>query len=170
MKNKYFYVEEQEKFSSILESRPTSSVQLPSTERSCRLFSHNCQLYPCQPVYQYTSFMKREHDQILQKRNSSPNSSVNSSDKSYLQKIFRTIEEKKHGQHRRQLASAVNNQQYQTNRHISMERKMTILDEQSRTLHQRLAEKKPFGYVRERQQQLSQTIQRHLNITAKFCA
>jgi predicted component of type VI protein secretion system len=47
---------------------------------------------------------------------------------------------------------------------------MTRLDEQSRLLHERLADKKPGGYVKERQQQLSQAIQRHLRITAKFGA
>lgn len=47
---------------------------------------------------------------------------------------------------------------------------MNRLNEQSRLLHERLTEKKTFGYVKERQHQLSQAIQRHLKITAKFCA
>lgn len=51
-----------------------------------------------------------------------------------------------------------------------MQRTMARLDEQSRLLHERLAEKKNFGYVKERQQQLSHAIQRHLGITAKFCS
>ncbi len=150
----------------ILESRPSSSVKLPSAETSCHLFSYNCQLYPCQPVYQYTSIIKKGHDQILQKRNSS----TESSDKLYLNELFTTIQEKKHQQNRRQLASSIHNQHHQANRYVSMQRTMARLDEQSRLLHERLAEKKTFSYVREHQYQLSQAIQRHLKITAKFCS
>lgn len=53
-----------------------------------------------------------------------------------------------------------------------MQRTMNRLDEQSRLLHERLVEKKTFGYVnvKERQHRVSQAIQRHLKITAKFCA
>ena len=51
-----------------------------------------------------------------------------------------------------------------------MQRTMSTLNEQSRLLHERLAERKPAGYVRERQKQLTHAIQRHLEITAKFCA
>jgi hypothetical protein len=51
-----------------------------------------------------------------------------------------------------------------------MQRAMARLDEQSRLLHEQLTEKRKFGYVKERQHQLSQAIQRHLGITAKFCS
>ncbi len=151
----------------ILESRPTSSVKLPSVGTSCRLFSHNCQLYPCQPVYQYTSFTKKEHDQTLRKRNSSTNKSTKPPKPPEL---LSTIQEKKHQQHRRQLALAIQNQDHLVHRHVSMQRTMSTLNEQSRLLHERLGERKPLGYVKERQNQLTQAIQRHLEITAKFCA
>jgi hypothetical protein len=150
----------------ILESRPSSSIQLPSAGTSCRLFSHNCQLYPCQPIYQYTSILKKTNDQILQQRNSS----IGDSNNLNLRELFTTIQNKKHQQHRRQLVSAMQNQYHQVNRHVSMQRTMTTLDEQSRLLHDRLANKKIFGYIKERQHQLSQDIQRHLKITAKFCS
>ena len=150
-----------------IESRPSSSIKLPSAGKSCRLFSHNCQLYPCQPVYQYTSFTKKENDKILRKRDSTIGDSKN---RSNLHELLTTIQEKKHDQNRRQLAIAVQNQHHLVNRHVSMQRTMTRLDEQSRLLHERLADKKTFGYVKERQHKLSQAIQRHLEITAKFCA
>ncbi len=50
-----------------------------------------------------------------------------------------------------------------------MQRTMARLNEQSRLLHERLAERKPLCYTKERRHQLTQDIQRHLNITAKFC-
>jgi hypothetical protein len=81
-----------------------------------------------------------------------------------------TIQEKKHQQNRRQIALALQNQDHLVHRHVSMQRTMSKLNEQSRLLHERLAEKKPCGYTRERQHQLTQAIQRHLEITAKFCA
>jgi len=139
----------------ILESRPSSSVELPSYETSCHLFSHNCQLYPCQPIYQYTSIIKKEHDQILRKQESS-------SDKSYSR-------EKKLKQNRHRIMTAIHSQDHQVNRYVSMQRTIARLNEQSRLLHERLTEKKSFGFDKERQYQLSQDIQRHLNITAKFC-
>jgi len=171
----------------ILESRLSSSIEPPSSENSCLLFSNNCQLYPCQPIYQYKSIIKKEHDQILRKRNSSTDNSRESFNKLYLRKssthsstesfnklylrdLFTTIQEKKHQPNRRQLASAIHNQYDQANRHLSMQRTMARLDEQSRLLHEQLAEKKTFGYVKEHQYKLSQAIQRHLKVTAKFCA
>ena len=62
------------------------------------------------------------------------------------------------------------NQQHLTNRHVFMQRTMANLDEQSRVLHQRLTERRSFGYVKERQHALHQALQRHLKISAKFCA
>jgi len=143
---------------------------LPSRENSCRLFSHNCQLYPCQPVYRYTSFVKKENDQILQERNPKHDQTKNLPTKPQFRQILTNIQEKKYSQNHRQLAMAIQNQQHIVNRHLSMQKTMNRLDEQSRWLHEQLAEKKTFGYVRERQHKLSQAIQRHLEITAKFCA
>lgn len=80
------------------------------------------------------------------------------------------MEENKHQQKHRQLATAIQNQRHQVHRHVSMQRAMARLDEQSRLLHEQLTEKRKFGYVKERQHQLSQAIQRHLGITAKFCS
>jgi hypothetical protein len=128
---------------------------LPSPGSSCRLFSHNCQLYPCQPIHHYTSIIRKEHDQILGKQDSSI-------DKPYSR-------EKKLQQDRHRILTARHNQHHQVHQYVSMQRTMARLDEQSRLLHQRLAEKKTFGFSKERQYQLSQDIQRHLNITMKFC-
>jgi hypothetical protein len=50
-----------------------------------------------------------------------------------------------------------------------MQRQMARLDEQSRLLHDRLVDKRTFGYVKSRQHQLSRAIQHHLQMTAKFC-
>lgn len=80
------------------------------------------------------------------------------------------MQEKKYIQNHRQIAMAVQNQQHILNRHLSMQKTMARLDEQSQWLHDQLAEKKTFGYVKERQYKLSKNIQRHLEITAKFCA
>jgi len=154
-----------------LENRPLSSTKLPPTTKiSCRLFSHNCQLYPCQPVYHYTSFMKKEHDQTLQERNPSIKNSNLNSKPSRLQNLFLNIQEKKYQPNRRQLAVTINNQHHLVHRYVSMERTMKHLNEQSRLLHERLADKKTFGYIKERQYELRQAIQRHLKISAKFCA
>lgn len=143
---------------------------MPCAGKSCRLFSHNCQLYPCQPVYQYTSFQTPTHDRTIGKRVSSRENSTKGSDVPHLQKLFTTIQEKKHYQHRRQLAVAIQNQHHLVHRHESVQRTVTRLDEQSRLLHEQLANKRTFGYNRERQHQLSLAIQTHLNVTAKFCA
>ncbi len=83
---------------------------------------------------------------------------------------MKTVRERKHRPNSRQLAIAIQNQHHLVHGYESMRRTMTRLDEQSRLLHERLADKKPGGYVKERQQQLSQAIQRHLRITAKFGA
>lgn len=155
-----------------LEPSPSSSsVRLPPAGKSCQLFSHHCQLYPCQPVYQYTSFIKKENDQTLRKRNPTVDQGpLKAANSSKLEELFTAIEEKKHHQNRRQLAVTVRNQHHLTNRHIFMERSMANLDEQSRQLHQRLTDRKSFGYVKERQHGLRQALQRHLEISAKFCA
>ncbi len=44
-----------------------------------KTLSIKCQLYPCQPISHYTSFIKKEHDQILRQRNSSTKISTKSS-------------------------------------------------------------------------------------------
>jgi hypothetical protein len=131
--------------------RPLSSIQQsPTTSRiSCHLFTHNCQLYPCQPIYHYTSFIKKEHDQILQQRNS------------------HLIQEK---QNHRQLSATAYTQHYLANRHAYMERTMARLNEQSRLLHKQLAAKKIFASVKDHQHELQQAIQRHLKMSGKFCA
>ena len=144
------------------------SVKLPPVGKTCNLFSGECQLYPCQPVYCYTSFMKKDHDRTVRERNvSTPTSSSASSQ---LQELFSSIQEKKYQPNRRQLAVTIQNQQYLLNRHVSMQRTMASLDEQSLRLHTQLTDKTTFGYVRERRHDLSREIQRHLKTSAKFCA
>jgi hypothetical protein len=113
--------------------------------------------------------IKKEHDQILQKRNTSIENSPKSPDISRARNLFTIIEHIKHQPDRRQLASAIQNQHHQVNRHVSMQRQMARLDEQSRLLHERLVDKRTFGYVKSRQHQLSRAIQHHLQMTAKFC-
>ncbi|CAF3748736.1 unnamed protein product [Rotaria sp. Silwood1] len=159
-----------EKFSKDDESRPSSSIKLPSTGRSCHLFSHNCQFYPCQPIYEYTSFVKKENDQTLRKRNLSRRNSIQSSHTPHIKNILTTIHEREHQQYRRQLELVMQNQHHLAHRHVSMQRTMSTLDEQSRLLHEQLTNKKTFGYNKERQHQLSKAIQNHLKVTAKFCA
>ena len=149
-------------------TRVKSSVKPPPVGESCTLFSNQCQLYPCQPVYRYTSFMKREHDRTVRERNvSTPTSSSTSSQ---LQQLFSSIQEKKHQPNRRQLAVTIQNQHYLLKRHVSMQRTMATLDEQSLRLHTQLTDKATFGYARERRHDLSRAIKRHLETSAKFCA
>ncbi|CAF1030491.1 unnamed protein product [Rotaria sp. Silwood1] len=153
-----------------LQHRPTSPMKLPSTEVPCRFFPQKCQLYPCQPVYQYTSFMKKEHDQTLQQRNSSNENSDVDSFSSSFQDLFTNIQNKKYQPNRRQLALTIDNQYRLANRHNSIKRTKTSLDEQSRLLYERLTEKKNFTFTNNSQHNLKQAIQRHLRISAKFCA
>ncbi|CAF3299908.1 unnamed protein product [Rotaria socialis] len=152
-------------------SRPSSSIKLPAIGTSCRLFSHDCQLYPCQPVNQYTSFLGRHHDKTLRKHNpSTENSTKASNTAAHLKEFLKTVDEKKHEHSSRQLALAIQNQNHLVHRHISLQRTKTRLDEQSRLLYERLTQKKILGYDKERQQKLSQAIESHLKVTAKFCA
>jgi hypothetical protein len=132
-----------------LENHSLSSIKQTPLRTSCRLFSQNCQLYPCQPIYHYTSFIKKEHDQTLKYGNPShlPNLISN----------HQQLEIKSHDQH------------HLANRYVSIARKVSLLNEQSRLLHERLADKKSFGYIKEDQYKLRQAIQRHLKISAKFC-
>lgn len=128
-------------------SKQINIPQISSTKRSsCRLFSQNCQLYPCQPIRHYTSFIGKEHDQTLIQRNSSSPLVIQ--------------------ENRRQLAF---NQQHLAHRHRQMKRTKSLLDEQSRLLHERLNDKKSFAYIKDERYELKQDIQRHLNISAKFC-
>jgi hypothetical protein len=153
------------------QSRPVTSNK-PSThsQSSCHFFSHDCQLYPCQPIYHYRSFMKKEHDQTLRERTLSTEPTDFDSNASHLQNLFTNIQQNKYQKNRRQLAAAMQNQNRLANRHISMERIKTRLDEESRLLHERLYDKKKFAYVKEDQYEIKQAIKRHLEISAKFCA
>lgn len=149
-------------------SRPSSSIQMPREGQSCRLFSHNCQLYPCQPVYQYTSFVRKENDRcLIQRENFQRENLSNESTKDWTSN---RIQEKKYYQNRRQITLARHNQNYLVNRYVSLQRTQNRLNEESQRLHERLAERKLFGRVKEHRHQLTQDIQRHLQITAKFCA
>jgi hypothetical protein len=128
-------------------------------------------LYPCQPVYHYTSFINSEHDQTLRERNPPiKNPDRNSTSSSHLQTLFRKIDEKKYHPNSRQLAATIQNQHYLANRHAFIERTMARLDEQSRRLREQLANRTKFGYVKDRQHDLQQSLQRHLEMSAKFCA
>ncbi len=119
---------------------------------SCHLFSNNCQLYPCQPIYHYTSFIKKEHDRTLRQRNLFNKNPTSSN----IANLFLNNQEK-------------TSQHHLAIRHVHMKRTMLLLDEQSRLLHERLTDKKCFGYVKEHQHELKKAIQRHLEISAKFC-
>ncbi len=114
--------------------------------------------------------MKKEHDKTLRQRNpSNKNSDVDTSS-SDLSTIVSEIQEKQYQPDHRQLALTIHNQHRIANRYISMERTMSRLDKQSRLLHERLTDKKKFGFVKESRHELKQAIQRHLEISAKFCA
>jgi hypothetical protein len=114
--------------------------------------------------------MKKEHDQTLQERNPSNKPSDSNSNSSHLRNLLTNIQQNKYQKNRRQLLATMNNQSRLANRHISMERTKTRLDEQSRLLHERLYDKKKFAYVKEDQYEIKQAIKRHLEISAKFCA
>ena len=146
-------------------NRPSSDVR-----KSCTLFSNDCQFYPCQPVYQYTSFVKKENDKLLRQRNPQRNPLPSQVSRPEWQETITRIQENKYKQSHRPLAFAVQNQNHLVNRHISMQRTMNKLDEQSRLLRERLADKKTFGYIKEQRQKLSKEIQRHLEVSAKVCA
>ena len=135
--------------------------------QSCRLFSQNCQLYPCQPVYQYTSLVKKENDRCLIRRETGRDDASKEPLKEWTPS---RIQERKYYQNRRQITLALHNQNYLVNRYVSLQRTQTRLNEESQRLHERLAERKPFGRAKEHRHQLSQDIQRHLQITAKLCA
>jgi hypothetical protein len=139
------------------ETRPLSSIKQSPTRISCHFFSHNCQLYPCQPIYRYTSFMKKEHDQTVQERNPSATNSNRTPSRNT-------------SANSRPLSSALHTQRHLAKRHAYMEHTKARLDEQSRLLHEQLAEKKNFGYVKDHQHELQQAIQHHLKLSAKFCA
>ncbi|CAF1421276.1 unnamed protein product [Rotaria sordida] len=146
-----------------LQHRPSSPMKLPSNENPCRFFSQQCQFYPCQPIYQYTSFINKEHDQILQQRNlSNKNSNVNS--------FSSNLQEEKYQSNCRQLVLTIHHQYHLANRYDSIKRIQTSLDEQSRLLHKQLFEKKNIDFTNNYQHNLKQAIQRHLRISAKFCA
>jgi hypothetical protein len=152
----------------IIENRPLSSNELPRS--SCHLFSKDCQLYPCQPIYHYKSFIKKEHDKTLRERNPSNKNSDLNSNVSHFQNLLTNLQQTKYQKNRRQLTATISNQNRLANRYISMERTKTRLDEQSRLLHERLYDKKKFAYVKEDQYEIKQAIKRHLEISAKFCA
>ncbi|CAF5080959.1 unnamed protein product [Rotaria sp. Silwood1] len=114
--------------------------------------------------------MKKEHDQTLQQRNSSNENSDVDSFSSSFQDLFTNIQNKKYQPNRRQLALTIDNQYRLANRHDTIKRTKTSLDEQSRLLYERLTEKKNFTFTNNSQHDLKQAIQRHLRISAKFCA
>ena len=144
-------------------SQISSKSSIFSREKSCGLFSSNCKLYPCQPVYNYTSFIKKENDRTIRAREQTviPTMPAN------LREMFGNIEEDLSQQG---FGLTLRNQYHLANRHLSMKRAMTRLDEQSRLLHERLIDKKQFVHAREDQYALKQAIKRHLEISAKFCA
>lgn len=154
--------------SSTTTSRRHSKHSTLASESSCRLFSQNCQLYPCQPMHQYTSFMRKENDQTNRERQPSMVTSSSSllSSNSHWQNISSNMEE---NQSRQEFALTFRNQRYLASRHLSMSRTMARLDEQSRLLRERLADKKQFLHPKEEQSALRQAIKRHLEISAKFC-
>lgn len=140
------------------------------TPKSCQLFSSNCQLYPCQPVYHYSSFIRKENDRTLCERTYQRDSTSSQSNRPEWHEAFVKIQEKKYEKNRRPMMAAIQNQNHLVNRHLSMQRTMAKLDEQSRLLKEKLNDKRTFGYVREHRQKLSNAIQRHLEISAKVCA
>ena len=140
---------------------------MPSATEPCRLFSENCQLYPCQPVRHYTSFTKKDYDQSFIHRESQKE---NSSLEQQQRECSSRLQERKYHQYRRHITLAIHNQHHLVNRYMSIQRTQNRLDDESRRLHERLAEKKIFGRAKEHRHHLSQDIQRHLEITARFCA
>ena len=149
--------------------KPTKKTRPESSPRiSCDLFSHDCQLYPCQPIYHYRSFIKKEHDQTLRIRH--PSNEDFKPICSPLQNLRTNIEEKKYQLNRRQLVLTMHNQYRLANRYVNLKRTNERLDEQSRLLRERLTDKKKFAYVKESHYEIKQAIQRHLEISAKFCA
>ncbi|UJR31755.1 hypothetical protein I4U23_019233 [Adineta vaga] len=108
--------------------------------------------YPSKPIQRSTNVMKNE---TFPKRSSSITCSHN---------IHVISPENKH----RRLESARRNHDYEINRHLIIERKKTLLDKQNLQLQEQINDKRTFGYDKVRQRQLSQAIQRHLQISAKF--
>ncbi|CAF1125974.1 unnamed protein product [Didymodactylos carnosus] len=154
-------------------THPSTTERLPTTE-SCTLFSSNCQFYPCQPVYKYTSFTNREKDRTCQIRTKSDQQmnppSTNSNEKNTTaHDLFKTINEKRKKQGQKQLSSLSLNQNDLIYRYIALRKTNARLDEQSKYLKEQLADKTTYGYQRERQKNLSRAIARHTKITAKFC-
>ncbi|UJR14926.1 hypothetical protein I4U23_001908 [Adineta vaga] len=145
---------------------PRSNIKLPPIKSYCYLTSQQCQLYPCQPIYQYTSFMAKDHDQTLRQQNLTNNDVEGN----YFQNLLRNLQDRKYHPERRQLTAVVKNQHHLANRHAYMRDTKARLDEQSRLLHERLTDKRMFGYRKERQNELHQSIKRHLEISGKFCA
>lgn len=141
-------------------SRTSSSV---SSHSSCQLFSKDCALYPCQPLSHYKSFMKPENDRRLDEPETNDPSIK-------LQDLISTVREKKHEQHRRQIAVTVQNQHHLTNRHVFMQRTMEKLDEQSRLLHEQFTHRRALLNLSQRRDPFQQRLKHHLQISAKFCA
>ncbi|CAM4938081.1 unnamed protein product [Rotaria socialis] len=153
-----------------LKNHSSSPIKLPPVGTQCRLFSKNCQLYPCQPVNEYTSFNTKDHDQTLRRRNSSVDSFHTESSSPSLQELVSEIKEKTYEPNRRQLALTIDNQYHLANRHDFITRTKAHLDAESRLLQERLAEKTKFDHDKDYRNSLKPAIQRHLKISAKFCA
>jgi hypothetical protein len=127
-------------------------------------------LYPCQPIHHYTSFITKDHDQTFQHRDSSAVDTDFNSNRVYLQDLLAKMEEKTFHQNHRQLAAAIHNQRHLAHRHVFIKSTKARLDEQSHLLHERLADKRTFGYNKEHHNELRQAIKLHLKVSAKFCA
>ena len=114
--------------------------------------------------------MKQESDRVLRQRQHTHDNATTATPVSHLPELLTAPHDgQSQRSSRRHLAVAIQNQDHLVHRHVSMQRAMTILDEQSRLLHERLGERKPLGYDKQRQHQLTQAIERHLKVSAKFC-
>ena len=106
-------------------------------------------MYPCQPIYHYTSFTKQEYVQTLPQRTSSAENSNMNCAPSNFRELLVKIQKHKHQQSYRQLAVIIHNQYHLANRHDSLKRNATNLNEQSRVLQEKLTDKKRFSYINE---------------------
>ena len=114
--------------------------------------------------------MKQDNDHVLRQRQHAHDDAAIGTDGSRLPELLTALHDgQSQRPSRRHLAVAIQNQDHLVHRHESMQRAMAVLDEQSRLLHERLGERKPLGYDKQRQHQLTQAIERHLKVSAKFC-
>lgn len=147
--------------------KPSGKVKLPPIQSRCHISSRHCSLYPCQPIYHYTSFMSKARDQTLRERNSAQEYE---SETNHFQNLLEQLEKKEYHPTRRQMTRVMENQRRSANRHAYIMDTKTRLDEQSRLLQEQLTGKRMFGYKKEQENGLHRAIKRHLEISAKFCA